>query len=94
MLGNTEDGALSRRDVQRETRLEHVAQAAVVLGVLAIAVASVPSVRFAAWIPAIPALVLAAGALALGIRRRLSAGFALVLGWFALSYSVALALWG
>ena len=82
------------RPVLHESRLERVGQGALLLGVLAIVIAVVPSVRDVAWIPAIPAVILAMCTLGLGVSRKRYAALGLLLGWFAFAYSFAMMLWG
>jgi len=77
-----------------ESRLERVGQAALLLGLIAIVIALVPTVRELAWIPAIPAVVLAMCTLGLGVERKRFATVGFVLGWFAFAYSFAMMLWG
>lgn len=77
-----------------ESRVERVGQGALVLGFIAIVIAVVPSVRDLAWIPAIPAVILAMCSLGLGVERKRYATLGLVLGWFAFAYSFAMMLWG
>lgn len=94
MVTNTGDERMSVRPTLNDSRLERVGQGALLLGVLAIVVAAVPTVREIAWIPAIPAVILAMCTLGLGIRRKRYATGGLVLGWFAFAYSFAMMLWG
>ena len=77
-----------------ESRLERIGQVALLLGVVAIAIALLPIVREVAWIPAIPAVILAMCTLGLGVERKRYATLGLVLGWFAFAYSFAMMLWG
>ena len=82
------------RPVLHESRLERVGQAALLLGLVAMVIAFVPSVRDFAWIPAIPAVILAMCTLGLGVNRKRYAALGLLLGWFAFAYSFAMMLWG
>ena len=77
-----------------ESRLERVGQGSLLLGALAIVIAAFPTVREVAWIPAIPAVILAICTLGLGVGRKRYATLGLVLGWFAFAYSFAMMLWG
>ena len=94
MVTNTGDDRMATRPTLHESRLERVGQGALMLGVIAIAIALVPTVREAAWIPAIPAVILAMCTLGLGVERKRYATLGLVLGWFAFAYSFAMMLWG
>jgi hypothetical protein len=94
MVTNTGDERMGVRATVHESRLERVAQGSLLLGVLAIVIAAVPSVREVAWIPAIPAVILAMCTLGLGVERKRYATGGLVLGWFAFAYSFAMMLWG
>ena len=94
MVTNTGDERMGVRPTLHESRLERVGQGAMLLGVIAIALAIVPTVRDVAWIPAIPAVILAMCTLGLGVERKRYAIVGLVLGWFAFAYSFAMMLWG
>lgn len=94
MVTNTGDDRVAVRAPLHESRLERVGQGAVLLGVIAIAIAIVPALRELAWIPAIPAVILAMCSLGLGVQRKWYATLGLVLGWFAFAYSFAMMLWG
>ena len=85
---------MATRPTLHESRLERVGQLALLLGLAAMVVAAVPTVRDVAWIPAIPAVILAMCTLGLGVGRKRFAVLGLVLGWFAFAYSFAMMLWG
>ena len=94
MVSNTGDGSVSRAATTREARLEQVSWVAVALGAVAMVITLLPETREAAWIPAVPAVILAVCSLGLGVERKRYATLGLVLGWFAFAYSFALMLWG
>lgn len=77
-----------------DSRLERVGRGALLLGLISVVIAVVPSVRELAWIPAIPAVILAMCSLGLGVERKRYATLGLMLGWFAFAYSFAMMLWG
>lgn len=93
MVSNTGDG-IEHAAVSRSARVEHVGQGALVLSAVAMVCAALPVTRELAWLPALPAVVLAVAALNIGAGRKRYATAALLLGWFAFSYSFAMMLWG
>jgi hypothetical protein len=94
MVSDTQDARRHRHAVVREVRLERLAQVAAVVGVVSILLAALPDARLMAWVPALVAVFVAGSAVALGLGQRRYAALAIVLGWFAFSYSFALMLWG
>jgi hypothetical protein len=93
MVSNTGD-RIERSAAARVSRVEHVGQGALVLAVMAMIVALVPAVRDLAWLPAIPAVLLALSSMGSGVGRKRFSTAALLLGWFAFAYSLAMMLWG
>jgi hypothetical protein len=93
MVSNTGDSA-ERATVSRSTRTEHVGQAALVIGGVAMLCVVVPQTREMAWVVALPAVLIAVATLGAGEGRKRFAAAALLLGWFAFAYSFALMLWG
>ena len=93
MVSDTGNGIEQVR-VSRSARVEHIGQAALVLSILALSGAALPSTRELAWIIAVPAVVLAVVSLYAGFGRKRYATAALLLGWFAFAYSFAMMLWG
>lgn len=87
-------GGVKQAAASRASRGEHVGQAALVLGVIAFACAFFPLTREAAWVAALPAVVLALASLYAGRGRKRFAAAALVFGWFGFSYSFAMMIWG
>jgi hypothetical protein len=94
MVSSTGDDGMGRATDVRESRLEHVGQGSLILGISAMIIAAIPGVREAAWIPAVPAVILAMSTLGLGVQRKRYAVLGLVVGWFAFAYSFAMMLWG
>jgi hypothetical protein len=93
MVSNTGNG-IERAEMSRIARVEHVGQAALVISILALASAVFPETREMAWMPALPAVVIAVCVLGMGVGRKRYATAALMLGWFSFAYSFALMLWG
>ena len=93
MVGNTR-GGVKQAAPTPASRGEHVGQAALVLGAVAFACAVFPLTREAAWVAALPAVVLALVSLNAGRGRKRFAAAALLLGWFAFAYSFAMMIWG
>ena len=94
MVSDTQDARRHRHAVLREVRLERLAQVAAAVGVVSILLAAVPDARLLAWVPALVAVLGAGCAIGLGVGQRRYAALAIILGWFAFSYSFALMLWG
>ena len=93
MVSNT-GGGIDRARLTRAARAEHVGKAALVLGGIALVCAVVPLTCEAAWVAALPAVVIALASLNAGAGRKRFATAALLLGWFAFAYSFAMMLWG
>ncbi len=93
MVTNTGDG-VERATVSRTARVEHMGQGALILGAVSMLCVVVPSTREMAWVVAVPTVLIAVVALGVGAGRKRFATAALLLGWFAFSYSFALMLWG
>ena len=93
MVSNTGNG-IERAAVSRIARVEHVGQAALVIGFASLICAVFEATREMAWMPALPAVVIAICALGMGVGRKRYATAALMLGWFSFAYSFALMLWG
>ena len=94
MLTNTGDDRVAHVPALHESRLERVGQGSLLLGAMALVIALVPNARDFAWIPAVPAVILAMCTLGLGVERKRYATLGLMLGWFAFAYSFAMMLWG
>lgn len=94
MVTNTGDDRVAPMPALHDSRLERVGRGALLLGLISVVIAVVPSVRELAWIPAIPAVILAMCSLGLGVERKRYATLGLMLGWFAFAYSFAMMLWG
>jgi len=93
MVSNTGNG-IERAAVSRIARVEHVGQLALVISIGALVCALMPGTREMAWMPALPAVVIAICVLGMGVGRKRYATAALMLGWFSFAYSFALMLWG
>ena len=93
MVTHTRDG-IEHATVSRGARVEHLGQVAVVIGMVALVCAVIPITCELAWLAAVPAVVLAIIALNAGAGRKRYSTAALLLGWFAFSYSFAMMLWG
>ena len=93
MVSNTGSG-IERAAVSRIARVEHVGQLALVIGLAALGCTLFAETREMAWMPALPAVVIAVCVLGLGVGRKRYATAALMLGWFSFAYSFALMLWG
>jgi len=93
MVSDTGNG-IERAAVSRTARIELVGQASLIVGFVALAATLFEQTREMAWIPALPAILLAIAALNIGDCRKRYATAGLMLGWFAFAYSFALMLWG
>ena len=67
---------------------------ALVIGLVALVCAVIPITCELAWLAAVPTVVLALIALNSSAGRKRYSTAALLLGWFAFSYSFAMMLWG
>ena len=92
--GNDAFGRVGRSSSTRELGLEGLGVVSIVLGAAAVVVFFIPGFDELAWVPAVPALLLGALDLALGVNRRRYAIMGMMFAVVALSWSVAMVLFG
>ena len=86
--------SIKRAATSRIARVEHLGQVALVIAIGSLLCTVFEATREMAWMPALPAIVIAICILGMSVGRKRYATAALMLGWFSFAYSFALMLWG